>query len=138
VAWFLIHQSDDNCTNRIQNTEIKLKKLITDTKTSFLPPSREGIAVKSALNLEMQVLMWVTAKTTQHCIASVLASVPQPGPVQLSHRSLEHPTLRTEVMAFKAAPWPADALCRGSEIFLKTTSLMRKRKKAPKPCQSLL
>lgn len=73
---FLIHQSDDDCINKIQNSEIKLKKSRTDMKTYFLPLSWESIAVKSELNLEMQVLMWVIPKTTQHCIASVLVSLP--------------------------------------------------------------
>lgn len=34
--------------------------------------------MRSELNLEMPVLMWGTAKTTQHCIASALGPVSQP------------------------------------------------------------
>lgn len=45
-------------------------------KTLFLSLSREGIAARSELNLEMPV--WGIAKTTQHCIASALGPVPQP------------------------------------------------------------
>lgn len=58
----LVHLSDEDCTNRAQNTEIK--NLRTAMKTLFLSLSREGISVRSELNLEMLVLMWGTAKTT--------------------------------------------------------------------------
>lgn len=47
-------------------------------KTLFLSLSREGIAARSELNLEMPMLVWGIAKTTQHCIASALGPVSQP------------------------------------------------------------
>lgn len=105
-------------------------------KTSFLPLSREGIAVGSELNLAMQVLMRVTAKATQCCTASVLVlimlicglSTAQPQQI------LAPPHLQTEVILFTSTPRAADGLCQGSKVLLKMILCITKRgKKAPKP-----
>lgn len=88
-----------------------MKTLRTDTKTYFLPPSWEGTAVESEVNREMQGLTRVTAKSTRHCIASVLVSGAQPTlgsvqPPQIAVSPLQpEPTVFPQlVLSFKGPP----------------------------------
>ena len=144
MVLFLIHQSDDDCTNRVQNIEIKLEKLRTDMKTHFLPLSWEGIAVKSELNLDNAGANVGNCKNNSalHCISTCIYIIAHMWALYSSATADSSiPPLQTEVIAFMAAPRPADVLCRGSKVLLKMTSLIRKRKKRhpkPKTCQSLL
>lgn len=131
-------QSNDGCSNRIQNSDIKLKQLRAHTKDYFFSPlSREGIAVTWELSLERQVLMGAIKKHPSTALHQCLYLYHHPltGFVQLHHEAATQAESWPHggVTTHTTMPSPAHASCQRSASLKPSNFSSKESKTSPNP-----